>query len=181
MLTLRKAVAGELFREAKGPIWTGRVFSISRNQECVPCLIDGKRFIVEFNIPYFLTQAAFYEDILIPRKGDGVFIPRLEHRFINVFHVEGKGEIQNLCKLGSDVLPRNPSDLIKCMQAAVITFYRSAPHANQFFFRYDPKTRDLLRSMIFELSPEIQSKYTLERYDDLREPFLGFSIVSNAL
>jgi hypothetical protein len=181
MLILRKAVAEELFRQAKGTMWTGRVFSVDRNRECVPCLVEGNKFILEFNIPYFITQPGFFQDTLIPKTKGGVFVPKLEHRYLDILHVGDNGETQSLCKVEHNLRPRNPVDFARCMQAAVITFYRSSPQAGQFFFQTDASTRDLLLSVITSLPPELQSKYTFERYDELLEPFLGFSIVSNAL
>lgn len=181
MLTLRDVVATDVFRHAKGPVWTGRLFSVNRNKECVPCVMDGHRYIVEFGIPYFLTQTEFFQDTLIPKTDGGFFVPQLEHRFLDIFHVGENEEIQNLCSVGPHLRPKHPVDFARCMQAAVITFYRSSPNANQFFFRTDPETHDLLLLAITDISPELREKYTFHRYDELLTPFIGFSIVSNAL
>lgn len=199
MLRLRDVILADVFRQAKGAAWTGRVFSTARNHEYVPFFINGsQKFIMEFNVPHFLTQTNFHEDTLIPAN-KGSFVPKLDHRRVNVFHVADNGKLVNLCIVASHVIadaapggaaqpgeqaavkPGNAQHLVSCLRNAVITFYRSAPHANQFFFRTDARTRELLLSAITDFPKELVQKYTFERHDDLQEPFVGFSIVSNAL
>lgn len=181
MRTLRTGVSGEIFKHTRGADLIGAVIALERNKEGIPFSFDGKKYVVEFNIPYFLTQSQVYEDTLLPTASGGVFVPKLEHRYIDVMQVGDDDVLTNLCHVGAASAPQDPVAFAAVLRAAVLAYYRSAPHANQYFFRADSITRPMLLSAFTDLPDDLKSRYTVETYPDLAEPFVGFSIVSNAL
>lgn len=181
MRTLRTGISNEMFKHARGVGVIGAVYALERNKECIPFSFDGKKYVVEFNIPYFLTQAQLYEDMLLPTESGGVFVPKLEHRYIDVMQVGDDDVLTNLCHIGAASAPQDPAAFAAVLRAAVLAYYRSSPHANQYFFRTDATTKPMLVSAFTDLPDDLKSRYTVETHAELAEPLVGFSIVSNAL
>lgn len=180
MIILRSGVVDSLFRNAAGPGWIGGVHCLQRNVECVPCKIGNDRYLIRFNIPYFLTQHEPYESILLETRDGGVFIPKLEHRYIDIISADG-ALTQNLCSVKDLSSIPNPGEFIKTLQDAVVLYYRNYPNANQFFFMFSHEAKEILLKTVTSISEGLSGKFRIEPHTDLKEPLYGFSITSDAL
>lgn len=158
---------------------TGGVYCVNRNVECVPFKLGDRSFLLEFQIPYFLTQVDPYEQILLKTKSGAYFVPKLEHRFLNTSLLDG-GALTQLCTAPKGAVALN-KDLADAMRNAVIVYYRSYPNANQFFYMFDAETKDLLNRVVTDIPLELKEKYAFEQYTDLAAPYGGFSITSKRL
>lgn len=170
-----RAAAGDEFS-------VGEVFCLYRNAECVPIRYRDTAFMLEFSIPYFLTQDAPYQDILLPTRNGGVFIPKLEHRFLTIGRLEDNGEVLSLCDVPAKALPKDLAAFAEAIRQALLTYYRAYPNANQYFYRFDSERVKALLDIVFGQMPApILERYSLTYYPELAEPCSGFSLVSKSL
>lgn len=181
MRTLRTGMAASLFRRADGEAWTGHVHSLSRHHECVPLQVGAERFVVEFHTPHFLTQPQLHQDILLTTTDGGIFLPKLDHRVINVARHADDDGLRNLCTMADGGAPADWDGFARAVRAAVMTYYRHAPHAGQYFFRTEPDSRAMVLSIFYPVPDDVGDRYLLDLHDELADPFIGFTLVSKAL
>ena len=160
---------------------TGGVYCLNRNLECVAFKLGDRTLLLEFQIPYFLTQVQIYEEILLKTTTGGYFVPKLEHRYLNVSFLSDDCVLTQLCALPASELPAVQTALADAMRNAVIVYYRSYPNANQYFYMFDANTKDLMNQVCTDISPALQEKYAFEYYANLAEPYGGFSLTSKSL
>lgn len=183
MAALRAPGGGAASRvEGLGDFSIGEVFCLYRHAECVPIRHPDHCFMLEFAIPYFLTQASPYDDILLKTVSGGRFIPKLEHRFLSIGRVETTGEVINLCEVSPKDWPKDTDGFAQAIRQALLTYYRSYPSANQYFYLYDTPVVKSLLDVIFGRMPEaITERYEITPYPELAEPCSGFSLTSKRL
>jgi len=181
MRTLRTGMAASLFRRAGGDVWTGQVHSLSRHHECVPLQVGGERFVVEFRTPHFLTQTQLHQDIQYTTIDGGTFLPKLDHRVINVARHADDDGLRNLCTMADGGAPADWDGFARAVRAAVVTYYRQAPHAGQYFCRTDADSRAMVLSIFYPVPDDVGDRYLLDLHDELADPFIGFTLVSKAL
>lgn len=181
MRLMRTGMADDLFARAHGATWVGGIHALSRNLEAVPVVFDGQRYLMEFETPAFLTQVDAFENIVYATNRGGSFVPKLNHRVIRISLADGGQNLRSLCRLSATEGPSNHERFSAAIRRAVLTYYRSTPHANQYFFLTTPETRAMLLAIFHPLPPEIADHYDLHLHDELADPFIGFTLVSKLL
>ena len=160
---------------------TGGVYCLNRNAELVPFIQGNRTWLLEFQIPYYLTQVQLYSSILFKTKSGGFFVPKLEYRNLNVGYLTENCTVSELCKMPAAEFANDQTALADAVRNALIVYYRSYPNANQYFYMFEANTRDFLHKVCTDIPPALQEKYAFEVYPDLAEPYGGFSLTSKSL
>jgi len=168
-----------LFSVATTANWIGRVQAVSTNRECVPMIIEGAKYMLEFSSPAYFQAPGNFEEIFCKKKNGENFLPMLEHRLITFwFDVERSDEdgIKPICEADHVLFGAHSGNLADMLHQAFMTYFETHPQVAQYFFVADVAFATFVHEKILTSANPANLELNVVLLSDIAAPRYGFEV-----
>lgn len=158
-----------LFKGATWPHWCGRIQSYYPQRECIPLLVDGRKYGLEFRSPAYKNDQPYLEQMPYRDAEGAPFFPVLEHRELSLWTLDENNEINAACFFATDAQTFAASNLANAIREAFLLFHRSHPQVSQYFFQAQEDFACFVKAEVFGQLP-----VGAMLMEEVAKPYYGF-------
>ncbi|MBB3210981.1 hypothetical protein FHW67_000216 [Herbaspirillum sp. Sphag1AN] len=168
-----------LFSGAVGSDWIGRVQAVTSSRECVPMIIDGVKYMLEFSSPVGLHVPGNFDEMICKKQDGGKFLPMLEHRHISFwFDIERFGEdgIKPICEADHAMFLVHAVHFSGMLYQAFLVYFRTHPQVVQYFFMADVAFATFVKEKVMMPVQPMTASLDITLLSEIAPPHYGFSV-----